>query len=107
MKNQLQGRQGDVFVLGISKEQYEENIKQVTTQIPDGVLLHGSATGHRHRIKDMDNAICQRETGSQQRIFVNVLKKTALVHDKHGPIPMKRGYYMVSRQSEDNNFVID
>ena len=89
-------RQGDVFfeVIGQIPDEAKE------APIPHGVLVHGEVTGHSHRVEDLSSAHLFAGNMAGE-IFLDVsAPSTRIVHEEHGPIELKTGFYRVWRQRE-------
>lgn len=90
--------QGDLLIEEINEERFNFLAKEETTEVEDGIVAHGES-GHFHRIKDTDAVkILALVSGL---MIVKVLRDTALIHEEHGPIPMKANkVYEIIRQRE-------
>src|SRR5574341_549052 len=90
-------RQGDVLL--IKRDRLSEG--QLIPIPVDGsgriVLAYGEVTGHAHAIADTAKARLW-DAGAER--FLQVLEKTALVHEEHAPIQLEKGVYEVRRQRE-------
>lgn len=86
-------RQGDLLFA-----QIPEFPKGKRTVRPTGYIEEGEATGHIHRIADLDAAeVMEIESG----VFLSVSEEgVSIVHEEHGPIMLPSGNYEVIRQSE-------
>lgn len=90
MKNKM-FRQGDVLIERIAK------LPQASQKQNGRVILaHGEATGHAHEI-DMDAADAWK---NGEALTVRVKQSSAVKHQEHAPIPLKRGNYKITRQRE-------
>ena len=88
-----QFRQGDVLL--IECDAVPAGVKKRAGT----VVAEGEATGHRHRFEDAGAvALYDAPDGD---IFADVKFDTALVHEEHGPIPVKTGVYRIRRQRDD------
>lgn len=83
-----QYRQGDIFIESVDK--LPKSLKKRKTN----VILYGEATNHSHRL--LSGTIYDGKDG----IYLDIFKKTKIVHDEHGPIDLPKGKYKVSRQVE-------
>lgn len=90
-------RQGDVFISGL--DSIPDPVR-ARPELPHATLVHGEVTGHSHRIEDPGAA--RLFAGFQPgEIFLEVTAETTrVVHEEHGPIELKRGFYRVWRQRE-------
>ena len=84
-----QYRQGDIFIEEVST--LPKDLKKRKTN----VILYGEATNHSHRL--VDGSVFDGKDGA---IYLQLLKKTQIVHDEHGPIDLPKGVYKVFRQVE-------
>jgi hypothetical protein len=85
-------RQGDIYIESVA------SIPMEATERDNAVLADGELTGHQHRFRDIQSAIVYEDRG---QLFVNVLAESAdVVHEEHGTIHLKRGFYRVWRQRE-------
>jgi len=85
-------RQGDVFIAAIAA------IPAAARRQAHGVLVEGEATGHSHRVEDLDTAEVFQ---GRQELYVRVRGDAArIVHQEHGPITLPRGLYRVWKQRE-------
>lgn len=82
-------RQGDLFITKV------ESIPKEVRVIPDGILVYGEATGNSHRV--VGGTGYKTKDG---QLFVRVTKQGQIIHDKHKPIPLTKGVYLVTRQKE-------
>jgi hypothetical protein len=90
MKNKNQFRQGDVLIERVA------TIPQTAVKQKGRVILaHGEATGHAHEIHEHGEAWKDSEV-----LIVKTKKRSAVKHQEHAPIPLKRGSYRVTRQRE-------
>jgi hypothetical protein len=85
-------RQGDVFIAAIA------SIPSAARRQTHGVLVEGEATGHSHRVEDLDTAEVFQ---GHNVLYVRVRAESArIVHQEHGPIALPRGSYRVWKQRE-------
>lgn len=87
-----QYRQGDVLL--IECDAVPKDVKKHAGT----VVATGEATGHRHRFED-EGAVALFDAPDGD-MYAEVSADTALVHEEHGPIPVKPGVYRVRRQRE-------
>ncbi len=86
-------RQGDVLI------QQVDEMPVFCVRKTDLILAEGEATGHMHRVADLDSA--ELYMGQNGDLFLKVTAESAtIVHDEHGPITLKRGSYRVWKQRE-------
>jgi len=81
-------RQGDLVLESIKA------LPKKVTQVKDGVILRGVATGHAHAIQG--GTVWK----TKDTFYVRVAKKAKLVHDEHKTIELPKGIYQVIRQKE-------
>jgi hypothetical protein len=85
-------RQGDLFIEAIF------SLPRTTGRLRHGVLLEGEATGHSHRIEDLDTAEVFQD---RSNLYVRIVGDSArIIHQEHGAITLPRGTYRVWRQRE-------
>lgn len=85
-------RQGDVLFRVAKPPKGERKIRK------DGIIMHGEATGHAHRIADLTSGEVY-DIG--ERCFLSASPAgVSIVHDEHGPIVLPGGAYEVLRQRE-------
>ncbi len=89
-------RQGDVLI-----ERVERNLPTEAEKIPADeknrlILAEGEATGHAHAV----SAIAASLYAVQADMFLEVLKKTEVLHEEHDLIDLDPGFYKVTRQRE-------
>ena len=85
-------RQGDVFIAKVF------SVPAAARRIAHGMLVEGEATGHSHRLEDLDTADVFQE---RDDLFICVRAESArIVHQEHGPILLPRGTYRVWKQRE-------
>jgi len=89
-----QYRQGDVLL--IECDAVPKGAKRRTGV----VVATGEATGHRHRFEDESAVAVYDAPDGDGDLFADVKFDTALVHEEHGPIPVKPGVYRIRRQRE-------
>lgn len=87
-------RQGDVMFVAISKA--PRGKKQVRK---DGIVMHGEATGHAHRVADLKAAEVY-DIGENCYLSVSASGGVSIVHDEHLPIQLPPGDYQIRRQRE-------
>lgn len=85
-------RQGDVLIERIARFPKGERVVQ-----KDGILAHGEATGHTHRLSPSpDGELFNLGT----EMFLEVRGDVAVTHDEHDPVRLDQGKYRVRRQRE-------
>lgn len=114
-------RQGDLFTVKISKEQYEALLKDKssakTRQVENGriILLHGEATGHNHSVPETVTLIEAESLRGARAILDDIVptdfqfivgvmvapEPVEIVHiGHHTPMPIEEGYHLVWRARE-------
>jgi hypothetical protein len=86
-------RQGDVLFKKVASIPAKRSVRE------SGHILEGEATGHIHRIKELENAEVL-ECGSGLFISVSAEGGVSIVHEEHLPILLPPGNYEVVRQRE-------
>jgi hypothetical protein len=81
-------RQGDLVLESVKA------LPKRVTQVKDGVILRGVATGHAHAVQG--GTVWK----TKDMFYVKVAKKAKLVHDEHKTIELPKGIYQVIRQKE-------
>ena len=90
-------RQGDILLISVSA--LPANAKDITP--PDRiVLMLGEATGHAHAIERKDKMPARYFDAGAER-FLQVLEKTALLHEEHSAIMLDKGIYRQVFQVEE------
>ncbi len=84
-------RQGDVLI-----ETVTEIPQQATPREGPPILVYGEATGHAHRIAELDLA----EVWEYGDLYVSAIETITIIHDEHGPISLPPGIYRVWQQRE-------
>lgn len=86
-------RQGDVLLKEV------KSIPAKSRKRTNGQILEGEATGHIHRLADLDAAEVL-ECG--EGLYVNVTAEggVSIIHEEHAPIELPVGNYEVIRQRE-------
>jgi hypothetical protein len=87
-------RQGDVLFREIEAIPSGESKKRET-----GHILEGEATGHVHRVKELDSADVI-ECGDGLYLSVTAEGGVSIVHDEHDTLTLPAGNYEVVRQRE-------
>lgn len=85
-RKQVLHRQGDVVLREV------EAMPRTARRAEDGVLAHGEATGHAHRVVG-DGAVFRDP--QSQRTYVKVMTSAKLIHEEHRPITIQQGVYEV------------
>lgn len=79
-----------------------EQINEISTETkprPDGVLAHGTSTGHSHRL------IGGQVLEAEGAIYFQIAEPGAkVVHEEHNTIDLPIGNYMVTRQRQFNPY---
>lgn len=101
MKNQIMFRQGDVFlqkVDAIPPGCKEEDLSKDARV----VLAYGEVTGHAHAImRDPETKVLPvRAWSAGAERFIQVMEKTALLHEEHAAVPLGVGIYKIVHQRE-------
>lgn len=108
-----QVRQGDVLIELVPGKP----LARVKKQPGRPILAHGEATGHAHTIEgpsrtghkeamvsDVEEAWLLdsdlRDAAPMTRKLLELSKDSAVVHQEHARIPLKKGTYRVTRQRE-------
>lgn len=110
MKIKTQFRQGDVLIERV------ENVpsEKLKAQTENGrvILAHGEVTGHAHEIEEPKAASIAplsnpfvlasdlQDAAAMTRHFLRLKKGSAVKHQEHSRIPLKRGGHRVTRQRE-------
>ena len=90
-----QYRQGDVLLVEVGSVPKEA----VRVSIKDRIVLaFGEVTGHAHQIVEKAKA---RLLDFKAERFLQVLEKTALKHEEHSAIFLKKGNYQQAFQVEE------
>lgn len=87
-------RQGDVMFIAVARK---PSGKRAIRE--DGIVMHGEATGHAHRIADLKAAEVY-DIGERCYLSVSEDGGVAIVHDEHLPISLPRGHFRIHRQRE-------
>jgi hypothetical protein len=88
-------RQGDVFIQSVAA------IPAHVDRHGHGVLVEGEATGHSHRVEDLDTVQVFQRRGGQGELYLRVIADAArIVHQEHAAITLPRGTYRVWKQRE-------
>ena len=98
MSNRKEGApygQGDVRMFPIEDIPAEAKVKK------DGVVAEGEATGHAHRVSDIQAAMVL-EHG--ENMFINAPDGTTITHEEHKPITLPPGKYKVGIVQEFDHF---
>ena len=98
MKNKHQARQGDVLIQRVDSGTAKTK--------PQGrvILAHGEVTGHAHEVEDVAvvTAFDEVPIGTDRLTthYMNLKASSRVVHQEHGPIPVTKGTYKITRQRE-------
>lgn len=87
-----QYRQGDVFL-----EEVLELPREVELIPGPIVLAHGEVTGHAHTVANRCAKFFRAPNGKR---FLEVMKKTRVLHQEHDSITLDVGIYEISQQRE-------
>ena len=87
-------RQGDVLLHRVSDR--GQAGKPIPRERGRLVLAHGEVTGHAHAVATKDAELFSAE----DKVFLRMIEKGELVHEKHGSIVLDAGLYRVTRQRE-------
>ena len=85
-------RQGDVWI-----ETYDGAWPEQAEIKKDGILAHGEATGHAHRLEDLTAGLLVERDGT---LYLRVTAPTRIVHEEHAAISLTPGTFRVIRQRE-------
>ena len=88
-----QYRQGDVLFTEVKSVPKRCKIRK------NGHILEGEATGHIHRIADLDAAEVL-ESGEQLYLSVNAEGGVSILHEDHRTLELPAGNYEIMRQRE-------
>jgi hypothetical protein len=83
-------RQGDLLFIPSS-------IPVGTTEVEDGVVARGEATGHNHRIRSRAEGILLM-LGTA--MYIKALRETPIDHEEHKTVTLPVGDWRVQRQRE-------
>lgn len=87
-------RQGDVmFIRRPKSPSGDRKVRK------DGIVMHGEATGHAHRIADLASAEVY-DVGDGAFLSVSADGGVSIVHDEHLPIDLPKGDYEIRIQRE-------
>src|SRR5437899_5066162 len=94
--NQLQFRQGDVFVVAV--ESIPDDATPEEREQGTIVLGDGKATGHKHQIESRDASSLRTKSGER---YLRIRKHAVrLFHEEHSPVELPPGNYKIVRQRE-------
>lgn len=98
-KQQLQQfRQGDVLVERVASM---PDTKMTEIKTDGGVILaYGETTGHKHCIYPEAGVLPAKLWDAGAERFLQVMEKTSIQHEEHGPIHLEPGIYRVSKFGE-------
>jgi hypothetical protein len=82
-------RQGDLLLV-------RAQIPEAATEIADGVLARGEATGHTHRVRP-GTAVALVAAGLA---YVRALQEAYVDHEEHATVVLPPGEWVVRRQRE-------
>jgi len=93
----MQIQQGDVLLEKI--EVMPNDVKVINPTEKGYVLAEGEATGHAHRITEIDSNICQlyEKDGA---LYVKALKPVVLKHEEHKQITIEEGIWKIGKVNE-------
>jgi|SRR6267142_2124246 len=86
-------RQGDVCLIKVT--QLPADAKSIDGDV---VLAFCEVTGHAHRIKEKEK-VRYFDAGAER--FLQVMEKTALLHEEHSAVILDKGIYKQAFQVED------
>lgn len=87
-------RQGDLLFIPQADPIPQYVIENKKSRVTDGILAKGEATGHHHRLAEVEAAevfkVADQTTGGQERpAFVRVGERgVSIVHEEHGPVTL-------------------
>lgn len=91
-------RHGDVDIIGVEK--LPEGLKEVNTL----TLAFGEATGHHHSFAVADRKNLTIYEDAQGNKWITVAKNSALTHQEHKTLTIKKGFYQVKIEQEFDPF---
>lgn len=97
-KKQMIYRQGDVALIRVAS--LPKGAKDITPK-DRIVLMHGEATGHAHAIERVKDKMPARYFDAGAERFLQVLEKTALLHEEHSAVILDKGIYRQAFQVEE------
>lgn len=83
-------RQGDLLFVPAT-------IPVGATEIKDGILARGEATGHTHRLRLTGAAIALAVMGT---VYIKAKQKAQIDHEEHKTVELPIGDWVVQRQRE-------
>jgi hypothetical protein len=95
-------RQGDVLIVPLGEDAVPDHAVGAVSEPRDGrgrlVLALGEVTGHAHAVVGPGRLI--REAGVFGPMLLHVPEGARVVHEEHGAISLRKGWYRVVRQRE-------
>src|SRR3990167_3460513 len=93
-------RQGDVLLLAVASLPKEATDITPSDRI---VLAYGEVTGHAHAIARTEDTITipARYFDAGAERFLQILEKTALLHEEHSAVMLDKGIYRQAFQVEE------
>lgn len=93
-------RQGDL--LFIPAEKIQDYFLERAEKEPKGIIEEGEATGHHHRLADLEAAEVFHVKGwSGKETMLRVgATGVSIVHEEHKPVQLPEGVYQVNRARE-------
>lgn len=85
-------RQGDVFLVEVKS--FPDGLKE-----KDKILAYGEVSGHHHRFDNGNKQVLVFADDERQQ-FVQVNKKSTLIHEEHQNLEIPKGKYKVVMQRE-------
>lgn len=84
-------RHGDVMLRKIKA------LPKEVKKLKDKTLAYGEVTGHSHRFEDNSNI---ERYSFDDRLFLQVMKPSTLIHEEHGPQVILPGVYEQIQERE-------
>ncbi len=97
-------RQGDVLIIPVSNNEAKVIRDSRTCHVQERdeqdrvVLAYGEVTGHAHAIHE--SRVRMFHDGALARSLLKVDEHEKIVHEEHGTVDLKPGFYEVRRQRE-------
>lgn len=90
----VQIQQGDVLFIPVEVDLSDANeVKRKNGSI---VVMEGEATGHAHRITDIDAMFFEKEG----KFYLKTIKEVTIKHEEHNPISIPIGTFEIGRVRE-------
>lgn len=94
-----QYRQGDVFITQVKALPKDAQEAKAENKV---ILAYSEVTGHHHRFDDVlvtaQPKVRMWSAGAER--FIQVMERSALIHEEHAAIPIEPGIYRVDIQRE-------